>query len=383
MPFPGKAVADESRKKMRTQTTGCLVPLLLINSLIFLGSPAMSQNAVSGLAAPTDILPPLGPAVPRLRFHDGAVKNNQPKISPVLPEIPGPPSPWFVAQWGQHEFLKGDAMTQNDPTTRDPELGPATFAFTAADRHSHVWIYDPKSGEAPVYELYERDGELQAGGGSNIFLSVNMPAAGTALNRKMEYSLDAKLAQAAIAYDTPTAKKTGAVLASVFSGFVIQFPSPQNQQPSTLFLQIPHASSRGISGGDYRSCNISDGHMTIIFATELARDPRLPFTSDNGPLEHLSYSVNRYICNLITHPLACTKSDGSRSSVTLANDLHNFDDWRLKGFYIGDETEAKDLRPQSTDQRSQGSVSVALQLSQLHLLSYPESAFTPQDCARP
>jgi len=359
------------------------VTLLLTSFLLSVGSLAvMGQMLPAPGGRAEEVFPPLGPVVPRLRFHTGAVKDNQAEISPVLPDIPGPPSQWFVAQWGQHQFIAANEMTRSDPMTHDPRMGSAVYAFSAPDRHSHVWIYQPAVGEEPVYELYEKDGELGSGGGSNIFLSANAAPGGVRLDQPIEYRLDARLVQATAKYTTSSAKSTGAVLAGAFTGFVIQFPEPQSGQTSTLFLQIPHASSRGINGGDYRSCSISDGARTIIYGSDLSGDRRLPFKPDTGPLVHLHYSVDRYLCDLISHPLKCTAPDGSITSVTLLDSVGDFSKWKLKGIYVGLETEAKDLRPQSSNPDPQGSISVALQLAALHVLRYPNRPFTPGDCVK-
>ena len=99
-------------------------------------------------------------------------------------------------------------------------------------------------------------------------------------------------------------------------------------------------------------------------------------------LVHLDYSVDRYLCDLISHPLNCTAPDGSITSVTLLDSVEDFSKWKLQGIYVGVETGAKDLRPQSSNPDLQGSISVALQLAALHVLRYPSRPFTPGDCVK-
>jgi len=371
-----------ARMPIATPQIICVTWLLTAILLLASSLAATGQTLPAPHGRGEEVFPPLGPLVPRLRFHTGAIKDNQAEISPVLPDIPGVPSQWFVAQWGQHQFVAGNEMTRNDPATEDPRMGSAVYAFSAPDHHSHVWIYQPAGVDEPVYELFEKDGELGTGGGSNIFLSADAARGGVRLDRPIQYRLDARLVRATAEYTTPSAQSSGAVLAAVFTGFVIQFPDPQSGQTSTLFLQILHATSRGINGSDYRSCSISDGQRTIIYGSDLSGDRRLPFKPDVGPLVHLGYSVDRYLCDLISHPLNCTAPDGSITSITLLDGVEDFGKWKLKGIYVGLETEAKDVRPQSGNPDPQGTISVALQLSALHVRRYPDRTFTPGDCVK-
>jgi hypothetical protein len=352
---------------------GVSVMALLIACAQPASKPTVTENG-------KEIFAPLGPDIARLRFHTGGVKNNQPEIAPVLPDIPGQASPWYVTQWSQHEFLVPDVMIRNDPATRDAILGDAQYAFTTADKHSHVWIYQMDHRE-PVYELYEEGGELGAGGGSNIFLSADVGEDGVSLDREINYQLNAKLSVAEAEYTTPTAKTSGAVLAQIFTGFIIRFPNPDNGVDSTLFLQISHAASR--QNIEYRACSTSGARLTITYGNTLRGDATLPYSSNKGPMKHLIYSVNKYLCDLIERPLKCTGGSNEQAApVTLVGEVKDFRQWKLRSIYVGLETEAKDLRPQSTNRERQGDVAVAMQLSALHVREYADRPFAPADCSR-
>ena len=346
-------------------------PLLIFMWLLSVDAAEQSRDTQA-------VFPPLGHKTERLRFHTGATRNNQPEISPVLPDIPGAPSDWFVAQWSQQEIIVPKAMQRLVDETRDPRLGVAAYAFTSPDHHSHVWIYQ-SSGRDPIYELYEEDGVLSAAGGSNIFLSATTGPAGPSLDYNIEYRVDAKLSRASVKYLTPTAKESGVVLGQVFTGFVIQFPNPETKRPSTLFLQIPHSASKPI--GDYRSCNESDGSLTITSGNHLPGDEILEFAASTGPLKHLRYSVNRFVCDLITRPLQC-KGPGAPPTTTLIDRVTTFSDWKIKSIYVGLETEARDVRPRAENNSLQGRVAVGLQISSLHVERDWGEPFAPRDCAR-
>jgi hypothetical protein len=177
------------------------------------------------------------------------------------------------------------------------------------------------------------------------------------------------------------------VLAQVFTGFIVQYPDPKTTKLSTIFLQIPHASSRtGAAGngpGEYRSCQVSGGGRTIIFGANLSEKDALQFTASPGPLRHLDYSINDYLCKLIEQPITCRSADGTTSPpATLLDGVKSFGDWKIHGAYVGLETQNKDLRPQSKTADPQGSTSVALQISGLHVLRHPDLPFSPTDCRK-
>jgi hypothetical protein len=343
--------------------------------LLACARPVSKSIAMSG----QDVFAPLGPDIARLRFHTGAVKDNQPEISAALPDIPGQPSPWYVTQWNQQQLLAPDVMTRNDPATRDAALGAAQYAFATPDGHSHVRIYQTDHRE-PVYELYQEGGELGTGGGSDIFLSADVGREDVSLDHAIDYQLDAKLSEAEADYMTSTAKASGAVLAQVFTGFIIRFPNPQTGVDSTLFLQISHAASR--HDIEYRGCNASGAGLTITYGNVLPGDATLPYAATKGPMNHLNYSINRYLCDLAERPLTCTDVGSEQSSiVTLLSGVPDFRRWTLRSIYIGLETENKDVRPQSGNRERQGDVAVALQLSKLHVREYPDRPFAPRDCS--
>ncbi len=333
-----------------------------------------------------DVFPPLGPEVPRLRFHTGAAANNRPEIAPDLPDYPGQPSDWVVVQWQHQQVLTSGALTRNDLAAADRRLGPATYSFTAADGHSHLWIYAHANGREPIYDLFERDGDLREAGGQNLFLAADATSGGIPLDQAIDYRLEAKISQASVAYANPTARASGAVLAQVFTGFVVQYPDRQSGKPSTIFLQIPHASSRNQPGQhvprEYRSCHASGGAKTIIYGADQSDESSLPFAAATGPLAHLHYSVNQYLCALVKRPIICPSTEGGQTPLKLLDGLSSFHDWTIRGIYVGLETQNRDLRAPSPVATPQGSVSVGLQISALHVLQHPDRPFTPADCAR-
>jgi len=104
----------------------------------------------------------------------------------------------------------------------------------------------------------------------------------------------------------------GMGLASVFTGFVIQFPEPGSHQLSTIFLQILFSASQTRSH-DFRLCSTAEGRRTIIFSGKQAGDPKLPLKTDTGQLQHIQYSVADSLKELVSAPFPCVAKDGTRS----------------------------------------------------------------------
>jgi hypothetical protein len=342
--------------------------------LQLVGSPAGAQET-------TNAFPGLDGKIERIRFHTGKVVNNQPEISPILPEIPGPPSHWSLLQWAQPEVILPTSLKTNDPTTRDVRFGVAKYAFTAPDGHAHLWIYEDPDSHHPVYELYERGGALTPGGGANVFLASDASPGGISLDHELIYEMDAKISKASVEASL-SAQKSGAVLAQVFAGFVIHFPELDGKTISTLFLQLPIARSIA-SPNEYRSCTSDKGHRSIIFGALPDTNSYLPFAADKGPPKQLRSDINSYICKLISGPVNCTDSTGQKTSWSPPATATGFQDWRLLNMYVGLETEAQDLRPQSPTKDPQGKVEVALQLADLKVVPDPRHEFNRSSCALP
>jgi hypothetical protein len=345
---------------------------------------SLGTQQVFGLSAgtqqTTNAFPGIEGQVERIRFHTGKVVNNQPEISPTLPNIPGPQSHWSLLQWAQPQVILPTSLKTNDPSTRDDRLGVAKYAFTAPDGHSHMWIYEDPISHHPVFELYERGGALTAAGGANVFLASDPPPGGISLDHELLYEMETKISRASVEASL-TAQKNGAVLAQVFAGFIIHFPEQDGKTISTLFLQLPIARSIA-SPNDYRSCTSDKGSRNIIFSASPKPDSSLSFTADNGSPKHLRFNINSYICELINRPVICTDSAGQKTNTSLLASPNGFQDWKLQNMYVGLETEAQDLRPQSPTKDPQGKIEVALQLADLRVVPTRHD-FNRASCALP
>jgi len=355
-----------SRPLVTTRSVASITVLLLI------GLRTAAQD-------PINFFPGIDDNFEQIRFHTGRTGNNQPEISSVLPEIRGSLSRWSLMQWSQLQVISPTSLKTNDPATRDSRLGLAKYAFSAPDGHSHVWIYQDPTSRHPVYELYERGGALTGAGGANIFLASDAPAGGVSLDHELLFEVDARITRASVKARL-AAQQQGAVLAQVFSGFVIQFPDLDGKTLSTLFLQLPIA--RSIPAlSEYRSCASGAKRRTIIFGALPKAASYLPFEVDRAPLKHLRYNINSYICELLTRPIMCTDSTGHKANWSVPGGAIGFRDWKIIKMYIGLETEIQDIRPRSDMKGPQGQVEVALQLGNLRVTPDHQRDFNLASCA--
>ena len=108
-----------------------------------------------------------------------------------------------------------------------------------------MWIYRDPASHRPIYELYERGGALSVGGGANIFRASDARPGGISMDRELLYEMDAKISKAAVNASL-AAQKDGAVLAQVFSGFVIHFPRIGRQCNLYFVSAITHRKIRSV-----------------------------------------------------------------------------------------------------------------------------------------
>jgi len=314
----------------------------------------VTMSASQAQVPAQNLLPPLASASPRLRFNLGQVANNQPAISPILPNIPEfPASAYYITQWQQRTYIEPNRMHVNDPAAFDVSLGIAKYAFEAIDGHSHVWVFPYNGGWA--YELYESGGSVQTGGGSNLFLGTDQFVQ-AALDRPISVDFDAKLSRASL-LGSDQAQAGGAVLAQIFSGFGLLHTDPTGGKQQFVFMQIPIADSRPLSRAASFVCS---GTTISLFSPNLNNgETLLPYVADPGPMHHFHYAVNGYLSDLVGST-AC-----SQSWPIGASDPKN---WQLTGFYIGLETEVADSRPSAPTNAVQGVQETALQIANLTIV---------------
>ncbi len=194
------------------------------------------------------------------------------------------------------------------------------------------------------------------------------------MNQPIIYQLRAKISQAHIQYYNSDAKANGAVLAQVFSGFILQCHSTNPRKRITFFLQIPLCDSRegrtrGTGGITYSHCvRGADGSVIIENITPAGGYP-LPFHSQRGPLRHLTYKLNGFLRQVLAHPPTFRESNGAVHRLVYTAREKNLKNWTLNSMYVGLETENRDFRPSSPNHAPQGTVTVALQLAGLSVIS--------------
>ncbi|MHB1768320.1 MAG: PEP-CTERM sorting domain-containing protein [Phycisphaerae bacterium] len=309
----------------------------------------LTTTPVPEPANDVSVFPNPGLTNPRMQFNTGAVVNNQEQLSPYLPNIPGPLSGWVVTMWNRSEVLNANEMVTNDPSVSDPTFGSAAYSFTTPNQNAQLAIYRDTVNNQWVYNLFERNGTLTPGGGANLFLSANAVGGPFTMNHPIGYNAYAKISEASATYNNPQAMTNGAVLAQVFSGFILQ----DSNQGLTVFMQIMLADSRGGTGGNGGITYLSQSGNTYVVDIAPPGGNPLAFQTDNGPLHYLSYQLNPFFSEFLA-----AESFGSAAS--------NPANWSLNSMYVGLETENS-----ISGGAPQGSVSVGLQIAGLTVYSEP------------
>lgn len=304
-----------------------------------------------------------------MAFGDGQVANNGPQLFSTLPDIPGPTSNWDVIEWAKDEYLQPTAMVQDDPSTANALLGTAAYSWSTPDGESALQAYQTTNGSW-IYGLTASGGTLSAAGGANLFLSATASTVATFAS-PITYTVDARIAQASIAYFNSTAAATGAVLAQVFTGFVATFNAPtsatyDSSLPTwTAFLQIPiSVSGTATPGALYDNVEPSStGGGTIIYSHLLPGESALAYQTDSGDLHTLSYNLNAHLSDMIAQSgLGAAEQDMSR--------------WTLGSMYIGLETQtASSLQ---SDTAAQGSLTVSLDVGDISVVQDTSQTYTYQ-----
>jgi hypothetical protein len=333
--------------------------------LVWLFLPALAVSR-------TNLLPGLEDNIQRLRFHTGRSINNRPEISSILPEIPGLPSEWWVTQWGHKIALQPDQMTLDNSSTRDVLLGLPKYSFKTKDGNLRLSIFEDRATNEPVYDLFERDGNLTAAGGANLFLGRDAPEGGIPMNQQLQLRFRAKISNAHI-FGTIDEQARGTILAQVFAGFVVRLGEHDNK-PSTLFLQIPISGSRK-QPSEYKKCSSTNGQKVFIFDPSSPEYP-LAFKAVPGSLQTIEFDITKRLCEFALKRFKCEASDGSTAEWSFERPETVLQDSKITSFYIGLETQNQDARANSTA-KPEGHVSVGLQIAKVQLLAIESSQSRP------
>ena len=310
-----------------------------------------SAGAQGVAAAATDLVAPLAASSAQIRFHEGLIANNQPLIDPVLPAVPGPVSSWVLTQWNHAVYL------------RPADLKPRGFGAQGRNYGAVAWDLETqllirhKAGETGfVFTLQNSNGTLSAGGGRALYLTAGaLPGVNSGFDHEIDLAMDARVASAAAIYDTPAAKATGAVMAMAYTGIGLLFTDPTTGAQQYVFMQVGLTLSKAPQVGSGYICS---GNTVILWAPPVAAAEQLPFTSDAGPLHHLSYNLTAAVQDMVSNATPCggTTPVWTPAKLNLAN-------WRLTGTYFGSETENTDLRPGAATNDAQGMALLTLDLA--------------------
>lgn len=329
-------------------------------------SLAMLLGAGGLAAAQTSPFPDPGLRNPKLRFGTGEVVDNQAGISPVLPDMPGPPSAWYVVQWHHQVKLLPQDLRPGSASLRDARFGVPQYAVDAPDGSLHLYIFPRKTTGNYVYELGEHNGIVMNGGGTSLFLSAKALPPVPRWDRGLTLDLEARVVGASIRYDTPEAEASGAVLGNAEIGVTSAYRGPGPAM--TLFYQMPLASSRR-HRQRYASCTIRpNGNRVILIGKPPQDGVPLAFAPDAGPLRPIHEDLSAQLQAALQQQIPCTHAGtGEREMFGFTGAAADPANWTVGALYIGTEIENQDERPNATTHDPQGDVTLAIQLSNLRV----------------
>ena len=275
---------------------------------------------LTSLLALGGLSPSLYPALDtaKLRFENNGVP------TPGVPRLPGPSSPWRIAQWLKPEALDPARFGPASAPVPGPAPGTPVASVATDDGQSAVGVY--RAADGLIVRLRARDGQHNAGGSSNLFLTASPLTTAARFDRVITYTLRARLAEATLAA-SPRQIADATVLAHVFTGFTVHLHGVLGAPDYDLFLQIAHANSRRENAGYFRCTIGKHGRVvTLGWGGTLPNDPVLPFRADHGPLHPLRYVLNDYLHAVLATPPPC----GAFAKAALDPAR-----WRLGGIYLG------------------------------------------------
>ena len=100
----------------------------------------------------------------------------------------------------------------------------------------------------------------------------------------------------------------------------------------------------------------------------------LPFRAQRGSLRHLHYDLTVSLRQALSHAPIYRKPDGAMHRFVYTHQAKNLKDWTINSMYVGLETENRDFRHGARNHRPQGTVSVALQVANLRVMTEARQA---------
>ena len=235
----------------------------------------------------------------------------------ALPNVPGAPSAWHVAEWHTPQTLDPSVMTQGDISEADPILGLPAYSWSTQNRDIRLSAYGTPGNYS--YRLSDYNGTLTSDGGQNIFLEAAPTGPLPTFDHPINFDVDEAL----------TSVGSGGIAQQVGNNFTVAFNAPgrPGYDPGlptlSAFLQVPLSDSRGAPGAYFLA-----GAPTSVY--NLTGQPYLPFHSATA-FSNVSINVNAVLQDFIS---AYSKS-GAAPSPTGFGNLAN---WSLTSTYVGSET---------------------------------------------
>jgi hypothetical protein len=328
--------------------------------------------ATNSSAEPRSVIPDLF-TTPQVQFGTGHAGPNGPLINPALPDVPGPPSGWYLAQWRKPQLLSPDKMIRDDETARDQLLGIPLYSF--ATPASRLDIYQ-RPNRHYTFGLMSKGGAHTISGGTNVFLATEELKDAT-FDHPLDYHLTVTMPIASVSASEPNDIATGTVGAQVMTGFVLRLNDPEAHHATSYFLQINHTDSRNRLL-PFRTCYMDRALQRLVVVTPASAT--FPFAHFAKPPKQMEVSMNDLLCNLVSQPFMCPAPDGRRATEFPAS-AHDPKNWSISSMYVGLETQVEDARAGAHDSVRRNS-EVSLRIFDLGLTSDRSVPFSFASCAK-
>jgi len=323
-------------------------------------------------------------------FGNGLVQNYAAEMfTPPAALAAQPQSQWYIAQWGQPVAINSADYSQNDAATYDPNYGNALYSWTEPGTTAAIAIYQNTAalGGGDVYDLTDTNTTAapSAGATDEADMFLSSPAIDNVnLSHPVTLSLDAKIAQSLVQFDSPALAASYATSGTVFGtfdiGMTINFNGADGMPAYVGFVQIVPWTSDSPALADYTSGALTPGGGSTQFISSLLMqgDPSLALlAADAGAApDGLTYNVNQYV-------YASLESAFANFSPAQQAILLNLGNWTLGSLYVGPATNDAQITDASGAVSEAAQITTGIQLSDISVTENVAKTYDPASVTAP
>ena len=279
---------------------------------------------------------------PKMAFGAGQVGTLN--FAPGRVSVLGPDNGWFLVQWVHGATLDPAKYTTDNAAVIDPTLGNPEYTFDTSDRETQLNVYSQYGGTMFTFDLRQNGGRF-VGAGACLLMQAQVSNYSVAtLDHPITFALDVKLSEAtAAAAPGMSIHNIGISLCAGLTfnfnqvgsakydpslpSYGVLFQIPFSQTPDELTFLFPGSYGLHLGAGATESQTVA-GEI-------LPGAPELALQADGGPLHHLSFNVNAYLCAMLEQSTYTDPVTGQQMGLPPA--FLDLSRWDLGAVYIGSE----------------------------------------------